>query len=272
MTRFASAPASMPTPGRSPSSERPSLSLLGASLDHKWLETSFLSEESHWMFIVSLYCSLVSVQTTSVQWIFCAGLLNPALLGARHSRASGRAVLLACVVVLKFVLSLWMPVKYWRVRSVYFYGFEPREGDEPTRSRLKSKNQHFRALCFSLISSAWSPGNLAWAEWIPGTDKSPALKVQIAHGCLGSQGIIKPWEPSKNQGLVVTLVLSRHLSMSCYKIPSQYWDLISKVRKTVINLKLTKKNLFRIEIISWKTWLLEVQGCQRMKLVNEKKV
>lgn len=181
-------------------------------------------------------------------------------------------------------LSCWLVFWFWSlyflcgcqlnigVRNVYFYGFEPREGDEPTRSRLKSKNQHFRALCFSLISSAWSPGNLAWAEWIPGTDKSPALKVQIAHGCLGSQEIIKPWEPSKNQGLVVTVVLSRHLSMSCYKIPSQYWDLISKVRKTIIHLKLTEKNLFRIEIISWKTWLLEIQGCQRMKLVKEKKV
>lgn len=32
--------------------------------------------------------------------------------------------------------------------------------------------------------------------------------------------------------VIVTLVLSRNLGMSCYRIPFQKWDLIRKVRKT----------------------------------------
>lgn len=58
------------------------------------------------------------------------------------------AILLASVVVLKFVLSLLMPVKYWRARNVYLHGFEPREGYELTGSRLKPKNQHLKFYVF----------------------------------------------------------------------------------------------------------------------------
>lgn len=104
MARFASVPSIHAHASRSSSSERPSLSLLGASLDHKWLEISFLSEESHWMFIVSLYCSLVSVQTTSVQWIFRAGLLN--LPSSEPDAAMPRAE-----------LSCWLVLCFW---SLYF--------------------------------------------------------------------------------------------------------------------------------------------------------
>lgn len=80
---------------------------------------------------------LFPVQTTSVKWLFSAGLLNPALLGARLHCASGQkryntAIQLASVVVLKFVLFSVGTVKYWRVRNVYFHGFEPREGYEST--------------------------------------------------------------------------------------------------------------------------------------------
>ena len=56
------------------------------------------------------------------------------------------AILLASVV--KFVLSLLMPVKYWRARNVYLRGFEPREGYELTGSRLKPKNQHLKFYVF----------------------------------------------------------------------------------------------------------------------------
>lgn len=68
------------------------------------------------------------------------------------NRASGQrqhtTILLASVVVLKFVLSLWVPVKYWRARNVYFRGFKPREGYELTGSRVKSKNQHLEFCVF----------------------------------------------------------------------------------------------------------------------------
>lgn len=56
------------------------------------------------------------------------------------------AILLASVV--NFVLSLLMPVKYWRARNVYLNGFEPREGYELTGSRLKPKNQHLKFYVF----------------------------------------------------------------------------------------------------------------------------
>lgn len=52
------------------------------------------------------------------------------------------------VVVLKFVLTLLMPVKYWRATNVYLHGFEPREAYELTGSRLKPKNQHLEFYVF----------------------------------------------------------------------------------------------------------------------------
>ena len=58
------------------------------------------------------------------------------------------AILLASVVVSKFVLSLLMPVKYWRATNVYLHGFESREAYELTRSRLKPKNQHLEFYVF----------------------------------------------------------------------------------------------------------------------------
>lgn len=44
------------------------------------------------------------------------------------------------VVVVKFVVSLWVQLNSG-ARNVYFHNFEPREGYEPTGSRLKPKNQ-----------------------------------------------------------------------------------------------------------------------------------
>lgn len=52
------------------------------------------------------------------------------------------------VVVLKFVLTLLMPVKYWRATNAYLHGFEPREAYELTESRLKPKNQHLEFYVF----------------------------------------------------------------------------------------------------------------------------
>lgn len=69
------------------------------------------------------------------------------------NRASGQrrqntTILLVSVVVLKFVLSLWVPVKYWRARNVYFHGFKSREGYQLPGSRVISKNQDLEFCAF----------------------------------------------------------------------------------------------------------------------------
>lgn len=64
-----------------------------------------------------------------------------------QGRRQNTAILLASVVVLKSVLSLWVQLNIG-VRNVYFHGFEPREGYEPTGSRLRPKNQHLEFCAF----------------------------------------------------------------------------------------------------------------------------
>lgn len=52
---------------------------------------------------------------------------------ASGQKRQSTAILLASVVVLKFEHSLWVQLTIG-VRKVYFRGFEPREGCEPTES------------------------------------------------------------------------------------------------------------------------------------------
>lgn len=117
----------------------------------------FLIEEPYWIFI--LFCCEFTLQSgpQSRQPVWSDSsrislLILPSLV-LDSNRASGQrtqhtTVLLASAVVLEFVRSLWVPVKYWRARNVYFRGFKPREGYKFTRSGVKSENQHLEFCAF----------------------------------------------------------------------------------------------------------------------------
>lgn len=109
--------------------------------------------------------------------------------------------------------SLRVPIKHRRTRNIYFGGFEPRKGYKPTGWRLKKSKKLTLELCFSLSSVLHS-------EWQVLTE--PNFTVQIACCYLRSQGIINPGQDRNH--IVVTLVLSRDLQISCHKTPSRGWD------------------------------------------------
>lgn len=116
-----------------------------------WPKPLFLNEEPNWIFTVfsgeftlGLVPSPDSLREVTLPTLVCSILPSLVLDSNRASgqRAQHPTLLSASVVVLEFVRSLQVPVKYWRARNVYLHGFKPREGYKLTESRVQSENQH----------------------------------------------------------------------------------------------------------------------------------